>query len=118
MCYNGIVKSELDEGADAEELLRPDATAFRALAARVNFLAQDSPELQFLAKELSRDMTSPTLGSWGRLKKLARFLVGRRRVLWTFVLQDEPSRIQVFADSEWDGDRLSRKSTSGGVICL
>ena len=57
---NGILQKDFDQGDDAEKLLSPDATAYRALAARVNFLAQDSPNMQFPAQELSRDMASPT----------------------------------------------------------
>ena len=94
------------------------ATRYRALVARLNFLGQDSPELQFPAKELSKDMSCPTTGSWGRLKKMIRFLVARRRVVWHFPFQEEPGCISVFCDSDWGGDRLSRKSTIGGAICL
>ena len=42
-----------------EELPKREATEFRALAARLNFLSQDSPELQYQAKEASREMIRP-----------------------------------------------------------
>ena len=54
---------------DEEETLltNSESTQYRALCARLNFLAQDSPDLQFPAKELSRSMARPTLGAWSRL---------------------------------------------------
>ena len=107
-----------DGDFDQQFLPAGDATAFRACVARLNFLGQDSPELQFPAKELSKEMSRPTVGSWGRLKKTVRFLVGRRKVVWRFAWQEEATSLHVFADSDWAGDRVSRKSTSGGAILL
>ena len=110
---NGIQDpgDELDGGEDVE-----CASEFRAAVARLNFLAQDSPELQFPAKEASKKMSRPTGGAWARLKKTVRFLVGRERVVWKFAWQAEPRDIRVYADSDWGGDLVSRKSTSGGAI--
>ena len=48
-------------------------------------------------------MARPTVGSWARLKKTARFLVRRRRVVWSVGFQEEPTRLQVFTDSDWGG---------------
>ena len=71
---------EADPGDDdAEEdvyLGAGEATEFRAAVARLNFLGQDSPDVQFPAKELSKDMSNPRVSSWGRLKKAVRFFGG------------------------------------------
>ena len=109
-----------EDNVDGEdyELDPGEATEFRACVARLNFLGQDSPDLQFPAKELSKQMSRPCVGSWARLKKAVRFLVGRRRVVWRYAWQEEVGAVQVFADSDWGGDRRSRKSTSGGAIML
>ena len=40
----------------------------------------------------------------------------RRRVVWSFRFQEVPTRLQVFTDSDWGGNRVSRKSTTGGAI--
>ena len=45
-------------------------------------------------------------------------MVGRKRVVWEFVWQEEVGGVHVFADSDWGGDRVSRKSSSGGAIML
>ena len=63
---------------------------FRGLAARLNYLSLDCPDLQFPIKDCSREMPNPMNGSWGRLKKVAK-LVGWRHVVWEFKWQAEPS---------------------------
>ena len=66
-----------------------DATEFKGVAARANYLSLDCPDLQFPVKECSREMASPTRNSWAKAKKVARYLVGRRRVVWEFAWQQE-----------------------------
>ena len=60
-----------DEDSDSEkELLdKEQAKEFRGLVARLNFMSQDSPDLQFTVKQVSREMSNPVVGSWKRLKK-------------------------------------------------
>ena len=65
--------AEIEQGTD--ELEHNDATRFRSIAARVNYLSLDRPDMQFAAKELCRMMARPTTGCWGKLKRLARYLV-------------------------------------------
>ena len=115
---NGARDSEEGEDFDDEELPASEATEFRACVARLNFLGQDSPELQFPAKELSKLMSRPRVGSWALLKRTVRFLVGRSAVVWRYPWQEEVGRVCAFADSDWAGDRRSRKSTSGGAVLI
>ena len=58
-----------------------EAKEFRAAVARLNYLGQDSPDVPIPAKVLSSEMANPTTASWRRLKKVVRFLVGRKRVV-------------------------------------
>jgi hypothetical protein len=97
---NGRVEEHQDE---EEELQGQEARSFRALAARANYLAQDSPDIQFSAKEVCRQMARPTAGSWKRLKILARFLLGRRAVVWRFRWQVEVPRLVLYTDSDGPG---------------
>ena len=102
LTHNGEgYKSEADS---SEELFGSDATAYRALCARLNFLSQDCPDLQYPAKELSRSMSRPTVGAWARLKKTARFLVHRQRVVWTLHFK-----------SNLPASRFTQIVTGGGV---
>ena len=56
-----------DESLD-ENLDGSMATAYRAGAARCNFLGLDRPDVQYAAKEVSRGMASPTVGDVIKLK--------------------------------------------------
>ena len=116
--YNGDKHRKEDDDFEQEDVDEYEATIFRGLVARINFLSQDCPELQYPAKELSREMSSPKVGSWKRLKKVARFLVGRKRIVWRFEWQAEVDLIETYSDSDWGGRVGSRKSTSGGALLM
>ncbi len=45
---------------------------FRVAAARGNYLGQDSMDVQFAAKEVSRFMPKPEAQDWSSAKRLAR----------------------------------------------
>ena len=97
------------------EALSPDeATAFRALSARANYLAQDRPDLAFAAKELCREFANPSRQSYGKLKRVARYLLGKPRLVWRFDFQDPVSELQVMVDTDFAGCQKTRRSTSGG----
>ena len=118
LVYNGEKDYKPDEPWEEEPLGSAEATKFRGLAARANFLTLDCPDLQFPVRQTSREMSAPTVGSWKRLKKIARYLVRRKRVVWHFRWQRETNFAHVCADSDWGGRTGSRKSTSGGVWML
>ena len=95
-----------------------DATRFRGVAARCNYLAFDRPDLQFATKEVCREMARPTTGSLRRLKRIALYLFGRPRLVWKYNMQSACNIIDIYTDSNWAGCHLTRKSTSGGVAML
>ena len=65
-------KSEPEDESLDEKLDSASATAYRAGAARCNFLGLDRPDVQYAAKEVSRGMASPTIGDVIKLKRLAK----------------------------------------------
>ena len=95
-----------------------EASMFRALAARGNYLSQDRSDIQFAVKELCRNMSCPTSDDWNKLKRLGRYLMGRERMIIMFNYQSWDGRVVIWTDSDWAGDKFNRKSTSGGVIML
>jgi len=110
-------KLEIDALKEDKSIPADEYSVFRALAARSNYLAQDRIDLQFSAKEVCRFMSSPTVASQGSLKRLGRFLLGHRRVVYKFVFQ-RADQIDVYSDTDWSGCPRTRKSTSGGCIML
>ena len=76
------------------------------------------PDLQYAAEEVSKEMARPKLGSWKRLKKVVRYILGREAVVWKYGWQTEEAQLVVKTDSDWGGYRGDRRSTSGGLIML
>ena len=73
-------KTESEEEHDKE--MSPDeARMYRGLVARANYLAQDRTDISIAVKELCRHMSSPRDSNWRALKRLARYLVDKRRVI-------------------------------------
>jgi hypothetical protein len=79
------LKLVIEMWKDDELLSRDSRTIFRALAARANYLAQDRIDLQFAAKEVCRFMSSPTDTAEAALKRLGRYLLGHKRVVYTYL---------------------------------
>jgi hypothetical protein len=108
-----LAGKELDEpdllGAEA-------ASEYRARAARANFLASDRPDVAFAVKELCRGMSAPTVRDQDALKRLARYLLGRPRVVFHYAWQQAPACLDVYTDSDWAGCVKTRKSTTGGAL--
>jgi len=107
-------KAQVSEDAPLDPKLH---TAFRAAAARANYLAADRVDCQYAAKEVCRWMSSPTTSAWSALKRLVRYLVGLPRLIFRFTTQAVES-LDVYTDTDWAGCARTRKSTSGGCIML
>ena len=98
---NGEKDRIVEEGLDTELLGKEEATLFRAMAARMNFLSLDCPDLQFPVKGCAREMAGPRRGSFKQIKRAVRYLVDKGRVDLKFPWREEPSHGHVAADSDW-----------------
>ena len=111
---------KMERSADSSFILSPEeATLFRALSARANFLSQDRPDINFSTKELCREFAAPTQKSYLRLKRLVRYLVGVPRLVYFYPFLakgDKPATaIDLYVDTDFAGCKETRRSTSGGV---
>ena len=57
-----------------EPLEAGEATRYRALVARLNYLALDRPDIQFGVKEAAKRMSAPCAPDWKLLKRIGRYL--------------------------------------------
>ena len=115
----GIDTPEPEEGSPEKELLNKDeASLYRGIAARCNYLANDRPDLQFSVKEACREMSAPMKSSWNKLVRIAKYLRAHPRAVWEFDLQPMPTTMELYSDANWGLCRRTRKSTSGGAIRL
>ena len=112
-------KLEIAENALASDVLSSaDATMYRALSARCNYLSQDRPDIAYSFKELRRGFAVPTVTSFKKLKRLARYLSGMSRICYHFPWQEMPTELDVYVDTDFAGCRETRRSTSGGVAMI
>ena len=114
----GEPESKDDEAANSQLLSSSDASKFRGLAARANYLASDRTDLMYSVKEICRHMANPTVGALKKLKRLGKYLLGNARMTTRYEWQGEESEITGYSDSDWAGCRVTGKSTSGGVILI
>ena len=62
-------------------------------------------------------MPSPTDLSMSALKRICRYLLGCKRVVYRFGWQTA-QRLDCYSDTDWSGCGRTRRSTSGGCIML
>ena len=92
--------------------------SFRSSCMRALYLALDRPDIQFVCKEVSRAMSSPTINADETLKGLCRYLLGVPRVIWRFPRQGWPGKVTGLTDASWGGCPVTRKSTSATYLQL
>ena len=100
------------------ELSAQNQTLYRAIGARANYMSQDRSDTKFASKEISKSMAKPTNHDWSRLIRFGRYLIGRERVVLMFNYQTWDGNVIIWSDSDWAGDKVNRKSTSGGIVLL
>ena len=113
-----VLKDTNEKNEEEEEELKPEEVRwFRAGAARANYLGMDRPEIAFATKELCRRMTAPRKCDMRALGRVARYLKGAPRLVYTFPWQEHAS-LSVFVDTDFAGCVATRKSTSGGCALM
>ena len=113
-----LLSKEEEEKVDDELLGKEEAKLFRGIAARLNYMGPDRPDMQYAIKEAARCMANPRRCDWGLLKKLGRYLIFRPRLILRYDWQKRQSSIDGYTDSDWGGCTQSRKSTSGAVMMV
>ena len=99
---------------DDTEFSADDARSYRAIAARLNYIFPDRPDIGYAVKEPARNMSKPRASDFQKLRKIGRYLVGKYRLIMRFPWQKTPDRIVAFTHSDWAGCARSAKSSSGG----
>ena len=99
--------------------LRDDqATLYRALAARINYLSLDRADVAYAAQELCRDFAHPTNHTVEALKRLGRYLHHHPRLVYDYKFEDNTTTQDCFVDTDFAGCFKTRRSTSGGVVMM
>ena len=78
---------------------------FLALAARLNYLSQDWPDITFATMKLCSKMSRLDARDLKNVKRVCRFLVGKPRVGCLVEWLAHPSALHALADADWARDR-------------
>ncbi len=97
---------------------------FREVVGSLLFLTNCTrPDIAFAVNVACRAMSAPTPDDWMRVKRILRYLAGTLTLGIWFRKSSSPSSSSVggnpllfgFSDSDWAGDTVGRRSTSGFV---
>ena len=113
---SGELKSKTAQIDNSEKLTSAESTLYRSLVMKLAYVAQDKVEIAEAVKCLTRHMKEPRSGHMQQLKRLGRYLVTNRRCVLTYARQTSDATLQVHVDSDWAGDLLGRKSTTGVIV--
>ena len=61
-------------------------------------------------------MANPRVKDYEKLKRVARYLKHRPRALYVYRWQSSGAKVWIYSDSDWAGDRVTRRSVAGGAI--
>ena len=126
---------------NTNNLDQEQSASFRKCVGILLYVGQDRPDLQFAVRGLASKMSGPTHHSWKQLVHLVQYmsktegyhLVYRktpRRISnlhqsirngsfdFSMVGEKQEHLLEVFSDSDWAGNKSSRKSTSSGTMFL
>ena len=81
-------------------------------------MSSHRPDISFAVHVLARSMSAPSRGDCERLKRLARYLKGKPRIIKGFTWQGLTDTLSIYSDAGWASDKRGRKSTSGGRITI
>ena len=82
---------------------------FRAVAAKLNCLSQDRPDITFATMKLCSKMSRPDAQDLKNMKRMGRLHVAGPRFGCLLEWQAHPSALHALADADWAGDRQTRK---------
>lgn len=111
------VKEKIDEDANKHRNLDMSIVS-RNSTARAHFLAADRPDINFATKGLTHDMSRPMDHHWRAPGRLGKYLKSHPRYTMRYRYQARGYLLNFFVGSDWEGDKISRKSRHGGLICI
>jgi hypothetical protein len=109
--------SKLEECSD-EEIV--DATMYKQLVGSLRYLCNSRPDLCYAVGVVSKFMNEPRKSHLIAAKRILRYVKGTVNYGVLFPKHEAKSAVKLvgYSDSDWCGDRIDRRSTSGYVFLL
>ena len=105
--------SRSGEAEEKEEMV--DKTKYLAIVGSLLYLAtRTRPDISYAVGKVAQHSSSPTLTDWKQAKRILRYLKGTTDIGLRF--KGDGNQCLGYADADWGGDVVDRKSTSGYVF--
>lgn len=102
----------------AHVAFREDITAYKSAIGSLLYLTtQTRPDIAFSVSKLAQFGLNPTPQHWSGVKRVMRYLKGTKDVGITYNGVDSAGLVG-YTDSDWAGDKETRRSTSGFVYTM
>lgn len=100
---------------DSSPLL--DATLYRQVIGRLQYLALTRPNISFIVNKLAQFMHQPTKTHWSIVKRLLQYLkhIIQHRL---FLKYNQFLHLNAFSYADWAGNKANRPSTTTYIIYL
>ena len=112
------VRDKLNDIEGEAPIDKEAADRYRANTMRAQYLSIDRPLIQVECRDLARDLQQPSHLDKMGLKRLARFIGVRPRLIWLFKWQKRVTRIEAWCGTDHAGCIRTRKSVSGCALML
>jgi transposase InsO family protein len=99
-----------------ESSLLSDPFSYRSLVGALQYLTFTRPDLSFAINSLCQHMHQPTTSHLVAAKRVLRYIRGT--ISHGILFQPGPLRLTAFTDSDWAGNPVDRRSTTGFLIFL
>ena len=108
-----------DDDDDEEEASAEEHRILGHIVGKTQFLVLRRPDVAFATNRLARSPAKPSTSDVIASERLLRYLCGTMDFGLKLQVQNRAcSTLTVFTDSDWAGDRPTRKSVSSWVIML
>lgn len=109
--------SKLEECSEEEKV---DATMYKQLVGSLRYLCNSRPDICYAVGVISRFMNEPRKSHLIAAKRILRYVKGTANYGLVFPANRGEDQLDLigYSDSDWCGDRVDRRSTSGYVFML
>ncbi|XP_028107664.1 uncharacterized protein LOC114306590 [Camellia sinensis] len=109
-----VLKSSHSSSSD--DLPYSNPSFYKSLVGALQYLTIIRPDLALAVNQACQYMQAPTLGNFVMVKRLLRYVEGTLHHGLTF--SPGPFSLHAYSDSNWVGDYVDRRSTSGFCVFL
>ena len=113
-----LASKPLHQEGGEEEMQGEEATLYRSVVARLNYLSPDRQDIVYAVRECAKGMANPKQRDLVKLKRICRYLLGAKAVKMHLWVQAMPNNIEVHTDCDWAGCKRTRISVSGEWLGL